>query len=149
MSPEGQKPNPTQEAMVVSIDAARDAAQQVAGAHDQERSFTGAKEELIKVGDRIGDPSIDVTTRGGEQRVDTRTETTSPTGIGTEIHAYAHNQFGEDRGRTIINRYNEAGDKVYEHRFKDPNTARKFNALIAKQVVQRAEVAGAQDKKVA
>lgn len=86
-------------------------------------------------------PRVDVATNEyGESTVNAQvikvTENSeNPSEIAT--HEYQAKAGGEDAGMTV-GRTSSTGEK-YEHRFKDPDVAKKFGSLITKHVESRAK----------
>lgn len=154
MSAENPQPNPHQAELTQQVEAARQAVQ-ANGDHFQDTSFGGdVQHEVIKPGNSLYDPSITTSRASYKDRVDARATTDGPdhTGISTDYHAYVENRnlIGEDEtiAATHVKRFDENGKEVYSHKFKNPDTARKFGSLIASQVTERAKAVSA-DRKAA
>ncbi len=155
-SPTPQEAMSPHDAMMQSLDATRQATRalgvtNVGGGYQRDTLSHGTVVEDMGVGYRGPHISTDkrrsqLIDRHGNKdrwdfRVDARTKTTSP-GTSSEIHAYdATDNIIGDRGRVSIKRYDNDNNLVYEHKFKNRETAQKFVAKIGEHVTNRAQVA--------
>lgn len=135
-----QAPNPSQEEMQAAIAGAREASQAV---DRQDIDYVnGQREEFLSADNAFRGPNVVVKQNGAlyDERVDARNRVKSPT-TSSEYHAYVMDGgYDDNTGAAIVRRYDrETGDKLYEHRFKNSDTARKFGTLIAKQITARTQ----------
>lgn len=135
-------PSIYQEQLKQDVEAAKDAALPVYGHH----AYVGRGDRSVVLGEtRSYSPSM--TVDKGVPGVDAGYRiTASATKKGPNTYqAYdtkiaresAENDYSE---LTVARIDNRTGQK-YEHTFKDPNAARRFGSVIAKQVARRAEAA--------
>lgn len=127
MSPETAPQINHEEVMQQTLAAAR-AATEASGSLSTD-TMHGGNTTVESMGDITG-PQVHTKVSGGVERVDAHASTNN-----ANYEAYTTENGGSG---VRVQRFGEGG-KVYEHTYKNAETAQKFVSLIGKQVIRSAE----------